>query len=61
MFGAAGDDFAIALAFDAQNRALVAGQFRGTVRFADSTAKLRPVGKEDSFVVLYDALGNLLV
>ena len=58
--GAAGDDYGIALAINAQNQLFVAGQFRGTVRFANSSAKLRPVGKEDSFVVRYDSLGALL-
>ena len=59
-FGAASDDYGTAIDVDpSSGNVFVAGQFKGTVR-PTSDSKLRPTGREDSFVSLYSALGDLL-
>ncbi|CAN5655282.1 hypothetical protein BH09PLA1_BH09PLA1_17270 [soil metagenome] len=59
-FGAASDDYGVAIDVDpSSGNVLIAGQFRGTVR-PSANSRLRASGKEDSFVSLYSALGDLL-
>jgi hypothetical protein len=59
-FGAASDDYGVAISIDpTSGNVFIAGQFKGTVRPSDST-KLRAAGREDSFVSLYSAMGDLL-
>ncbi|MBC8105507.1 MAG: SBBP repeat-containing protein [Anaerolineae bacterium] len=60
-FGAQSDDYGTALSVDPANGNLaLAGQFRGSIRLPPSSAKLRPIGIQDSFISLYNSLGDLL-
>jgi hypothetical protein len=52
-FGAASDDYGLALALSNSGAPIVAGQFRGTVQLGGGL-KLRPFDKEDSYVALFD-------
>jgi hypothetical protein len=47
-----------AVAFDASDRAVVTGSFKGTVQFGTNT--LVSAGLTDVFVVMYDASGNVV-